>query len=458
MKLKFKDIFKIESCSFEFIGPDSILQQPIQGVSIDSRTINPNELYFALIGENHDGHNFVEEVYQKQAIAAIVEKKWWQQNQHKLQNKTVLVVEDSLRALQELANFYRKQFTIPVIALTGTNGKTTTKEMIAAVLYKAGSVCKTQGNYNNHIGVPLTLFQLDNHHQYLVVEMGTNHFGEIARLCEIAAPQYGLITNIGHGHTEFLRDIKGVTRAKMELFKHLHKTGGVIFANTDDENITRKIKAFNSIKTYGFRGKPDIHAEDLGLNENGCAVLKVEETTIALNVAGKHNMSNALAAIAVAKEFGIKINDIKSALESIHLPSKRMEIIKHNNITILNDSYNANPESMLAALHTLSGVQVPGKKYFVMGDMLELGDMAAKHHAKIGKSLRGFGIDTFFAYGPYSEEAIKHTPAGVTAQHFTDKTDLAKSLKNKLLSGDLILIKGSRSMKMEDVLDKILKG
>src|SRR3990172_1444879 len=249
MKLKFKDIFKIESCSFEFIGPDSILQQPIQGVSIDSRTINPNELYFALIGENHDGHNFVEEVYQKQAIAAIVEKKWWQQNQHKLQNKTVLVVEDSLRALQELANFYRKQFTIPVIALTGTNGKTTTKEMIAAVLYKAGSVCKTQGNYNNHIGVPLTLFQLDNHHQYLVVEMGTNHFGEIARLCEIAAPQYGLITNIGHGHTEFLRDIKGVTRAKMELFKHLHKTGGVIFANTDDENITRKIKAFNSIKT-----------------------------------------------------------------------------------------------------------------------------------------------------------------------------------------------------------------
>lgn len=457
MKLELKKFLSIPACKFEFTGHRPHLKTQMAGVSIDSRTLHPGELYIALKGENHDGHDFVTAALEKQASAAVVERSFWQDNKAHLTGCPLFVVENTLTALQKLANFTRKQYKIPVLALTGTNGKTTTKEMIAAVLSQAGNVCKTQGNLNNHIGVPLTLLTLDKAHDFLVVEMGTNHFGEIARLCEIAEPEYGLITNVGHGHTEFLRDLQGVAQAKLELFDYL-RSKGWLFVNLDDPVLAQKAPQVRRSTRYGFTPDSDVVAEELDLDEAGRPAMRIEGMTMRLNLVGMHNLTNALAAVAVGKKFGIALEQIKRALETVHIPSKRMEVTRQNDITILNDCYNANPESTLAALRTLAAFPAAGKKLLALGDMLELGEHAEEKHAQIGKSVREYRVNALFAYGPLSRHAVdacqKHSPK-MAAHHFNSKQELITALRHDLAPGDLLLVKGSRGMKMEEVIEAL---
>jgi len=459
MDLTLNRFLKTRDCSFAYSGPEDKLNNRISGVSIDSRTIRPNEVYFALCGENHDGHKFVRSAFDNNAKAAVVEGKWWKENKSTFQDDPILIVDDSLKALQESACEYRKKFNIPVIGLTGTNGKTTTKEMVAAVLAETGKVCKNEGNLNNHIGVPLTIFRLNDSHKILVLEMGMNHLGEIARLCEIAQPDFGLITNIGHGHLEFLKTVEGVVKAKMELFEYLTPNGSA-FINLDDSLIVKHTPKLKRSVTYGFSNKANVAGEKPGTDKHGFPVMQIGGMKIKINFLGHHNLINALAAIAVGTEFGIDLGKMKTALGNVKVPGKRMEVLKHKNMLILNDSYNANPDSTIAALETLHSIPASGRKIFIFGDMLELGEQAIAEHAKIGESVKDYGVSVFFAFGQLAVGAVqaaKKPGKNLVAKHFENKEALIGELRELLKEDETILVKGSRGMKMEEVVDALLK-
>ena len=463
MNLKLTELLNLPGCPVEFYGDRKRLERSPPGVSIDTRTLAPGELYFALRGERLDGHDFVAEARSKGAVAAVVEKRWYERQDAESQAAGPLfVVADTLEALQAAAQYYRSKFALPVLALTGTNGKTTTKEMIAAVLRELGPVCKTEGNLNNHIGLPLTLFRLREAHRVAVLEMGMNHFGEIARLCEIARPDFGLITNIGHGHVEFLGGLEGVAKAKLELFEAL-PPDGLGFVNLDDPILAQRAPQVGPARkrTYGFAEGAEVHAERVPPDASGFPGMRVQGRLIRLNLLGSHNLSNALAAIAVGLEFGVSLADMAHALAQVHVPDKRMQVSRQDDILVLNDAYNANPESTQAALQILNEVPCSGKRVFVFGDMLELGDYAPEAHAEIGRSLPRFGVDVFLAYGPQAATAVAaalEAAPRMHAKHFENKTELTKELSDLLQKGDVLLVKGSRGMKMEEILDELFSG
>lgn len=455
MDFALRDFLQVKTCRFEFQGKEALLDQNIAGVSIDSRRLAAGEIYFALKGENHDGHDFVTEAFDKKARAAVVEQQWWQNNKSEVSGKPIFVVENPLTALQEAARTYRMKFNIPVIGLTGTNGKTTTKEMIAAVLSKRGPVCKTEGNLNNHIGLPLTLFALRPEHTVTVAEMGMNHFGEIRRLCDIAQPTHGLITNIGTGHTEFLNDVDGVAKAKTELFEFLAPEG-FAFVNIDDAMIMKYLPAFDTKLTYGFSEEADVVATDAMISKEAAPQMTVNGERFKINVLGKHNLNNALAAIAVGVGFGIDIKEIKKALENVKVPGNRMQLIRHRDMLILDDSYNANPDSTRAALETLKSIEAKGKKIFVLGDMLELGNKGHEEHAKIGRELDNYGVDIFMGFGDLTASAVEAARVGsIHALHFAEKQELVEAVTHTVAGNDVVLVKGSRGMKMEEIVEAL---
>jgi UDP-N-acetylmuramoyl-tripeptide--D-alanyl-D-alanine ligase len=460
MDLTIQEMLRVKNYPFEYRGPAEKLTRAIAGISTDSRKIQADEIYFALRGEHHNGHDFVRECLDHGALAAAVEKSWLKKHDADFKDRPLLPVENTLIALQELAHYYRQKFGLPLLGLTGTNGKTTTKEMIAAVLAEMGSVCKTEGNLNNHIGVPLTLLTLRPQHKSAVIEMGTNHFGEISRLCEIAEPQLGVITNIGRGHLEFFGDLEGVARAKMELF-HALPSDGKTFVNLDDPLIVKHTPKRKTNITFGFNKAARIKGKLLEPDKQGFPKMQVDGQIFRLNLMGRHNLSNALAAVAVGLEFGIGLKTMSTALENITLPSKRLEVSRRNHILILNDSYNANPDSTLAALAILRDAPITGKRIFVFGDMLELGEAGPAEHAHIGESLTHFRVDVFFAFGPLAAAAVtaaQKSGAKLIARHFSDKHELVAELKKILTDGDGLLVKGSRGMKMEEVLEGLFNG
>jgi UDP-N-acetylmuramoyl-tripeptide--D-alanyl-D-alanine ligase len=453
MPLYLHEFKGIPTGSFDFRGSKEESNRQLSGISIDSRTIGYDELYVALRGANHDGHDFVASALEKGAAAAMVEESWWLASAASIAARNVIVVKDSLKALQDLAHYYRKRFDIPVIAVTGTNGKTTTKEMIAAVLSKKWEVCKTEGNLNNHIGVPLTLLRLRHRHRALVLEQGMNHFGEIAALCEISDPTDGLITNIGRGHVEHLGGIEGVARAKAELFDYIAPDKHA-FVNIDDQWIVSYTGKLRHKTTFGFTKNADIAGEQLPSDDNGFSALRVEGVEIRLTVAGRHNLTNALAAVAVGKKFGVALDDIKDALENLILPGKRMELMRKNGILILNDCYNANPDSMLAAVETLAWLAIPGKKIAVLGDMLELGQAAQEEHASIGEAIANLPVDLVLTVGEYSQKIVERSEKSQN-RHFSEKKDLIEVLREAAQPGDAVLVKGSRGMRMEDIIREV---
>jgi UDP-N-acetylmuramoyl-tripeptide--D-alanyl-D-alanine ligase len=458
MKLTRKDLLQVRhvrTVGFEHL-------ESITGVSTDSRTIRPGDLFLALRGERYDGHDFIENVLQVQPLALVVEDAWFELKGLWLATRRIptLVVNNTTVALGELARVYRTKFRIPILAIGGSNGKTTTKEMIASVLREKYPVLSTEGNLNNHVGVPQTLFRLEKTHRIAVVEIGTNHFGEIDYLCNILEPTHGLITNIGREHLEFFGNLAGVAKAEGELFtwlaEHRGKKGvGVV--NADERSLAKYSAMLKTRYTYGFAARrAHVKGTLVGYDNLGCAEIEVRPRgkrpfSVKLRIPGEHHAQNALAAAAVGLLFRVPPAAIRRALEQCPGVPKRMQVLQLNGVTVINDTYNANPDSVAVALKTLGAMRTAGKRIAVLADMLELGVGAGEAHRRIGKEVGKAGIDYLLTFGSLARQI--HDAAAVKFKsHYDQKNVLAEYLIELLSAGDVVLVKGSRGMKMEDVV------
>ena len=428
----------------------------IAGVSIDSRSIKPGDMFIALKGESFDGHDFINAAAAKGAALVITEK---------VPEGSIpyILVEDSLKALQEVARYYRGKFRIPFVAITGSSGKTTTKDMMASVISQRFRVLKTEGNLNNAIGLPLTLLKLQYNHEIAVLEMGMNSPGEIELLSDIVRQDIAVISNVGTAHIEKLGSRENILKAKLEIFSYFD-SGNTAVINGDNDMLTKLSSDKYNIVRYGLEANNDIYAFDIeDKGEDGIDFTVVvdgvpERFTVLLP--GMHNVYNALSAIAVAGLFGIGAPDIRKGLLSFKPSKMRMDIINTpRGIRIINDAYNANPESMKAALNVLQSCKTEGKKVFISADMLELGEISEKEHYDLGVYAASIGIDIIASIGNFSQ-AVKRgaEAAGIDSSKlyaFPDNETAAPKLEKLLKPGDVVLIKGSRSMKLESIVEYI---
>ena len=415
------------------------------GVSIDTRTLKEGELYIALKGERFDGHDYVEDAQRLGASAVMVSQAINQDIPH-------VVVDDTRIALGRLAAGWRNSLSPVVVGLTGSNGKTTVKEMIAGILGGLGRVNATRGNLNNDIGVPLTLLSLSEHDQYAVVEMGANHHGEIEYLTGLANPDIGLVNNAGPAHLEGFGDIDGVARGKGELFAGL-KPDAVAVINADDPYADYWMSLLNGqeVIRFGLEQQADVTGE---ITEQGLEVsYQGEQIVVHLSVPGRHNCMNALAAAAVSIAAGASLKQIRDGLESFSSVHGRLESQKGvNGARIFDDTYNANPASLDAAIEWLA--EQSGVRCLVLGDMGELGDLGPRLHAEAGQKARLAGIDNLYCIGELAGEAAKEFGEG--AQHYNTKAEMIRKLKNDLDKDVTVLVKGSRSMAMEEVVQELI--
>ena len=406
------------------------------GVSIDTRSIEPGNLFFALTGPNFNANQYAREALDKGAAFAVVD------DEEYATDPRIIVADDCLKALQDLATFHRKRYRRKLLAITGSNGKTTTKELVSRVLGKKYIVHATRGNLNNHIGVPLTLLHIYPQVEVAVIEMGANHVGEIAQLCSFADPNYGLITNIGEAHTEYFGGIEGVLRGKSELFDHLRKSRGTPFINLDDERLAPVSKRFDHPIPF-----PGDGLKLIGVNPFLTIQLGTEE--VQTRLIGGYNYGNIAAAIAVGREFGVSDTDILDAISTYEPSNQRSQLITKGNLKIINDAYNANPTSMKAAITNLSSFD--GRKLAILGDMKEV-EHSEDKHAEIGKLVADHGIDEVYFVG----EQMKYAHLQVKGSHwFHQVSDLNKYLENTELGVGTLLIKASRSVHLEKVLDTL---
>jgi len=428
----------------------------VSGVSIDSRTLRPGELFFALRGEHVDGHRFVQQALEKGAVGAVVRADWITPSRGREAQGLLMGVEDPLAAMGTLASWYRSRFSLPMVGITGTNGKTTTKVMAAAAVSRRLPVLSSQKSFNNAIGVPLTLFELSSRHRAGILELGMNAPGEIAHLCRIAQPTLGVITNIGPGHLERFGSIEGVAAAKGELLAYLGKKA-VAILNADDPLVMGVARGFSGMVVgFGIENPCAFRAEEVRLDERGRPRFRVHGHRIQLKVMGLHNLYNALAALAIGSVLDVSVEEAKVALERFETVTMRGETILWKGIHIINDCYNANPSSMRRSLDLLDNIK-GGNKIAVLGDMLELGSMSGWAHREIGRYAAKRGVRYLLCVGPLSSGfcagAVAAGLKGERAMHFEDKETLAKKLEELLRPEDVVLVKGSRRMKMEEVLD-----
>ena len=419
-------------------------------VSTDTRTLGPQALFVALKGERYDGHDFLAQAAEKDIAGALV------QSTEKLPAKLpALVVDDTRLALGRLSKYWRGKFSMPLVALTGSNGKTTVKEMLASILRAASAddaVLATRGNLNNDIGVPLTLFELRSGHRYAVIEMGMNHAGEIRYLARLATPDVALVNNAGPAHIEFFDSVEAIARAKGEIFEGL-KPGGTAVINADDRHagIWRDLAGGRRIVNFGIERPAEVSATyRLRWLESEIVVrTPLGEAQAVLKAPGLHNVRNALAASAAAVALQVPAPAIARGLERYSgIKGRLQKKAGLNGATLIDDTYNANPESARAAIAVLA--QAPGEKLLVLGDMGELGSGAAEMHAEIGRYARQQGITRMLALGEHSAHAVR--AFGTGARHFVRIEDLLAEAGNALSPGVTALIKGSRYMQMERVV------
>ncbi|MDJ0745318.1 MAG: UDP-N-acetylmuramoyl-tripeptide--D-alanyl-D-alanine ligase [Xenococcaceae cyanobacterium MO_167.B27] len=413
------------------------------GITTDTRTIQPGEIFIALVGENFDGHDFVATAMEKEAIAAIVSRK--------LPNKiSQFIVSDTLLAYQQIARWWRDHLKIPVIAVTGSVGKTSTKELISGVLGTQGKVLKTQANYNNEIGVPKTLLQIGPEDDYAVIEMGMRGVGEIALLTDIARPNVGVITNVGTAHIGRLGSREAIAKAKCELLAQMGQSGTAVL-NYDNALLIETAATVWQGKTitYGLTGG-DIHGKVIDAE-----TIEVEGKHLPLPLAGIHNASNYLAAIAVAKALEIDITPLTAGI-TVNLPQGRSHRYQlSEDIVLLDETYNAGFESMVAALKMLK--ETPGKRHIaVLGTMKELGEHSAILHQQVGEMVKELAIDLLFVLADEpATENIMIGAAGITGECFSDKQALTTRLKEVMQEGDRILFKASNSVGLEQVVKEL---
>ena len=429
------------------------VEAEITCVSTDTRDLPAGCLFVALRGEKFDGHAFVEQAIAAGAVAAVTDRQ--------VGDCPCLVVKDTGRALQQIARFYREKFHPILVGITGSVGKTTTKEMIACVLESQFCTLKTQGNLNNEIGQPKTLLGLEDCHQAAVIEMGMSHFGEISRMARTAEPSIGVITNIGYSHIENLKTQEGIRQAKLEIQDGMAADAPLVVNGDDPLLAPLKRELSRPVITYGMHSeKADVRAADVErkAQSTSFSILAQDGSTypVELPCAGDHNVMNALAAFCVGRLAGIAPEQICKALEQYHTVGLRQNIYRRGAYTIIADCYNASPDSMRAALQTLGKLPVH-RRYAVLGAMLELGDYAKEAHTQVGKMAAENGIDGVLAYGAdaaYIVEAAKQ--AGLeNARLFDTKEALVQSLAQQVQPGDGVLFKGSRGMHLENVMHTV---
>ena len=430
------------------------------GYSIDSRTLKPGDLFFAIHGERFDGHDFVAAALERGACAAVVARDRVGALAPAVGSQALLATDDVLAALQRLAAAVRRHWGKRVVGITGSAGKTTTKEAIAAVLGARFRVLKSQGNLNNGYGLPLQLLRLEPEHDVAVIEMGMSAAGEIAALCRIAAPDWGVVTNVGHAHTEFFPDgIAGVARAKYELVESLPRNG-VAFLNCDDAYVSQFGRDFEGKVVYSGRGPcGDPHAESI--QPLGADGLKIQvrageqRCELHLHLAGEHNAANALAAIAVGVEAGIPLAECRAALETLRPEDKRGQVLTIRGATIINDAYNSNPEALKSMIRTLAAMPAQ-RRILVAGEMLELGKEAEALHAACGKAAAQAGINIVVGVRGNAQHIVEAARQGGAEALFLETSEAAGEwLLEHLAEGDAVLLKGSRGVRLERALDAL---
>jgi UDP-N-acetylmuramoyl-tripeptide--D-alanyl-D-alanine ligase len=426
-----------------------------QGYSIDSRTIQPGELFFAVQGERMDGHDFVTQALEKNAVAAVIRK---DHLPHYPVKTRLMTVDDTLVALQTLASAVRRLWAKPLIGVTGSAGKTTTKEAIAHVLSARFRVLKSEGNFNNHFGLPLMLLKLEPEHDLAVIEMGMSHAGEIAALAKIAQPEIGVVTNVAPVHLEFFDSVAGIARAKYELVEGLPTTGTAVL-NADDEYVSQFGRDFRGkVVLYGLRPSADVRAENIQpLGSEGSAfdvVVANHREKAILHLVGTHNIHNALAAVAAGLERGLTPSEAVAALATLAPADKRGQVVKLGNITIINDCYNCNPKALEAMVDALAAM--PAKRRIVVGgEMLELGPAGDDLHRQAGEYIARKKIDLLLGVRGQAEQMVGAArQAGMRAEFVATPEEAGEWLARETRDGDVVLLKASRGVKLERALEK----
>ncbi|TXC81860.1 UDP-N-acetylmuramoyl-tripeptide--D-alanyl-D-alanine ligase [Metabacillus litoralis] len=426
----------------------------IEGVTTDSRQVEQGNLFFPLVGDVFNGHEFVDKAINNGAAAII----WNKSEKNPPEGIPVIFVEDTLLALQALANTYIDQLNTKVVGITGSNGKTTTKDMVSAVLETTFKVHKTKGNFNNHIGLPLTILSMTEDTEIAILEMGMSGRGEIELLSKLAKPDVAIITNIGEAHLLDLGSRDAIAEAKLEIATGL-KDKGLLIYHGDEPLLQEKVKSVLKEKvTFGETKQNDYFATNIIQELTGTS-FKVKDEDYFIPVLGKHNVSNALAAFAVAKAFDVKDASIKEGFNSIKVTGMRLELIQSKKgFSIINDAYNASPTSTKAAISLLEDLKGFDKKFVVLGDMLELGENEKEFHRQVGRSISKDGISYIVTYGKLGEEiaiGAKETHAEEIVHHFNDKQKLIQHLDTLMNKNDVVLIKASRGMKLEEVVEAL---
>ncbi len=440
----------------------------VTSVSTDTRHIKPNALFVALQGENYDAHNFINQAFTAGASVCIVNKEWFEQNKEKYPNKNFIIVKDTLKALQELANFHRLRYEIDIVAVAGSNGKTTTKEMIADLLATKYNVLRTIHNYNNQVGAALMLLQINEDTKMAVIEIGTNYPSEVHIITEMVAPTAGIITNIGKEHLEGFGDLDGVELEETSLYAFLKKSDSVAFVNIDDERLIKYSQLFDNKYTYGQSAENDLNLNaKYSFDENFTTSIDFYEKqydqhfNVRLAAKGLNFAYNAVAAVAVAYFYKIPIENIKQVLENwqpdVSSSYARMGFLQKNGIIVLNDTYNANPSSTELALKTLDLTKTGWTKIAFLGDMLELGEESVEEHKQIIMKAVDYS-NYVYLYGENYRQA--HKELGLNYDYikvFENKKDMYEYAKDKIQSNTIILVKGSRGKKMEEITELIKK-
>ena len=443
-----------EACGGTYYGPVDNLEKCVAGIAIDSRKIQNDWLFAATVGERVDGHSFIESCYEKGVLCCLGEKA------PICEDHSYIQVASTFQALKDIAEYYRSTLEIPVVGITGSVGKTSTKEMISSVLGVKFNTLKTAGNFNNEVGLPLTVFNIRETHEAAVLEMGISDFGEMHRLSKVARPNICVITNIGLCHLEFLGDRDGVLRAKSEIFDFAAEGAKAIVNGDDDKLHTLKSREDLDVTLFGMDSSNDIYAkqvENLGLDGLQCVIsTPAGEFSAHIHIPGMHMVYNALAGTSVGLALGLTLEEIKAGIESAQTISGRNNIIHTEKYTIMDDCYNANPVSMKASLDVLSTAL--GRKVAILGDMGELGADELALHYTVGEHAAQKQIDLLLCVGTLSEEIVKGAKAvnpEINAEVFTTKEELLEKLSELLADGDSILIKASHFMQFEKIVNAL---
>ncbi|MDF2595136.1 MAG: UDP-N-acetylmuramoylalanyl-D-glutamyl-2,6-diaminopimelate/D-alanyl-D-alanyl ligase [Clostridia bacterium] len=453
MELELQDILK--AVDGECLNSLRLHNGIVQSITIDSRQIDKQSLFIPLKGERFDGHQFINKVFDQGAIAVLTEERSIEDDR-----LCTIYVRDTKKALLDLAQYYRSLFKIPVIGITGSVGKTSTKEIIAAVLSAKFKVHKTEGNYNNEIGLPLTLFKLEKHHEVAVVELGMNHFGEIHKLSLAATPQIAVITNIGTSHIEYLGSRAGILQAKLEILDGLD-TNGVLIINGDNDLLGQMNQiSFETLK-YGLSPQYPYYAKNIvGGKQSTTADIVTPQHHYNLSVEGlgEHMVYNTLAAIAIAEHLGLTKTEVLAGIETYRPTKMRMHIqVYDNGITVMDDTYNASTDSMYAALKVLQSYPDANRKIAVLGDMFEMGEHAKNLHEEVGRFACQVQIDVLCAVGELAKhiyEGARQMTSCTKILYYATKEAFLQDMKNILHSGDTVLFKASRGMHFEQMVEE----